>query len=71
MRFPLSFDLTARSRPKFIVNECPNRSSKPGVAACETPRRVFSQTALLADDGEIRVGDRGFFVDYDRDASPK
>ena len=47
---------------KWILGEMSSRD--------ETPRRIFSQTALLTREGEIRIGDRIFFDDYDQDAGP-
>jgi hypothetical protein len=35
-----------------------------------TPRRTFSQIALLGEDGSIQFGDRVFFGDYDKDVGP-
>jgi len=35
-----------------------------------TPRRTFSQIARLKDDGSIEIGERVFFDDYKKDASP-
>ncbi len=34
------------------------------------PRRTFSQIARLEADGSLRVGERVFFEDYDRDTGP-
>jgi hypothetical protein len=35
-----------------------------------TPRRTFSQVALLEDDGSVQIGERVFFEDYKQDAGP-
>ena len=35
-----------------------------------SPRRTFSQIALLEKDGSIKIGDRVFFDNYDKDTEP-
>lgn len=34
------------------------------------PRRIFSQIARLEEDGEVEIGERVFFEDYDQDTGP-
>ncbi len=36
-----------------------------------TPQRTFSQVARLEEDGSIKIGDRVFFDDYNKDVGPK
>ncbi len=35
-----------------------------------TPRRTFSQIAQLNDSGSVKIGERVFFDDYDKDTGP-
>ena len=41
-----------------------------GTVGKPTPRRTFSQIARLKDDGSVEIGERVFFDDYKKDASP-